>query len=112
MLNILLTYLPFRWNNKTAENRNHATKMSDSKPKDSQTNPHVILKVSFIGFHIDAKVDGALGEDSSQSDRGLPDHSLTVTVRASRLLPKSSTMLITVKIQRRIFWCNKSFSNR
>ena len=53
MLNILLTYLPFRWNNKTAENRNHATKMSDSKPKpkDSQTNPQVILKVChFIGF--------------------------------------------------------------
>ena len=48
MLNILLTYLPFRWNNKTAENRNHATKMSDSKPnpKDSnQANPQVILKV-------------------------------------------------------------------
>ena len=52
MLNILLTYLPFRWNNKTAENRNHATKMSDSKPKpkDSQTNPQVILKVChFMG---------------------------------------------------------------
>ena len=48
MLNILLTYLPFRWNNKTAENRNHATKMSDSKPKpkdSTQTNPQVILKV-------------------------------------------------------------------
>lgn len=48
MLNILLTYLPFRWNNKTAENRNHATKMSDSKPKpkdSNQANPQVILKV-------------------------------------------------------------------
>ena len=77
MLNILLTYLPFRWNNKTAENRNHATKMSDSKPKpkDSQTNPQVILKVChFIGFQNDTKVDGALGEDSSQSERVLPDH--------------------------------------
>ena len=53
MLNILLTYLPFRWNNKTAENRNHATKMSDSKPKpkdSTQTNPQVILKVSFHRF--------------------------------------------------------------
>ena len=55
MLNILLTYLPFRWNNKTekSENRNQ-TKMSDSKPKDaSQTkdsNPQVILKVRLYRF--------------------------------------------------------------
>ena len=54
MLNILLTYLPFRWNNKTekSENRNQ-TKMSDSKPKDAQTkdsNPQVILKVRLYRF--------------------------------------------------------------
>ena len=51
MLNVLLTYLPFRWN-KTEKSENRITKMSDSKSKDKPPNdrnsnpaPQVVLKV-------------------------------------------------------------------
>ena len=60
MLNILLTYFPFRWNKtEKSENRNQ-TKMSDSKTKPKDSNPQVILKVRGLGVSKWYRLKGAL----------------------------------------------------